>query len=294
MNLSASLEWWPERQLRRSPIDKIFVCGQQFHPPPLAHVVNFPRLEIPLNGCYENLIESDGQAVTVRLQPGTALFAAPNCWNLPTWRRNVKLMSLLFGKKQLGISIVTARGPDILQLVAQKFSTPWPLTGPLPHILEAMVQLQPGGVPQEAFTCLAQALIRCVRELIQHPAQPMTSRAQGLLESVCVYLQNHYQYDITRDSVARQFEITPNHLSRLFQSHGHMTFSNYLTHVRLDRAKHLLRNYNLKLDEITIRCGYCDTPYFCRVFKRIAKMTPAEYRVKTRVPSASDAGKPRA
>jgi YesN/AraC family two-component response regulator len=82
--------------------------------------------------------------------------------------------------------------------------------------------------------------------------------------------------------VAAQFGITPNHLSRLFQTHGHMTFSNYLTHVRIDRAKHLLQNYNLKLDEIAALCGYYDAPHFCHVFKRLTKTTPAEYRVKMR------------
>jgi transcriptional regulator GlxA family with amidase domain len=97
-----------------------------------------------------------------------------------------------------------------------------------------------------------------------------------------VFLQNHYQYDISRESVARQFNVSPTHLSRLFQAHGHMTFSNYLTYVRLDRAKHLLRSYNFKLDEVAERCGYHSTPYFCQTFKRFTKLTPAEYRTKSR------------
>jgi len=282
MESPASLSWWPERLLLRHRVQKVFVCGRQLHPPLYSHVVNFPRLEIPLRGCYENQIEAEGGSVTVRLRPGSALFAAPNCWNLPTWKHGVELISLLFGKKHLGISLVTGRGPDVPQLAAQKFSIPWPLTGPLPHILDAMVELQSAGEPQEALVNLSQALVSCVQELLRHPANRSASRAQGLLESVCVYLQNHYQYDIARDSVAEQFNVTPNHLSRLFQTHGSMTFSSYLTHVRIDRAKHLLRSYNLKLDDISIRCGYRDTPNFCRVFKQLTKATPAEYRAATR------------
>jgi YesN/AraC family two-component response regulator len=192
-------------------------------------------------------------------------------------------MSLLFGRKQLGISIVTASRRAPSQLDAKKFSVPRPLTGPVPRVLEAMIELQAADGPAEVFPELARALIRCVQELLrQQPATTATGKAHSLLESICVFLQNHYQYDITRDSVARQFGITPNHLSRLFQTHGHMTFSNYLTHVRIDRAKHLLRSYSLKLDEIAARCGYHDTPYFCHVFKRLSKATPAEYRVKVR------------
>jgi AraC-like DNA-binding protein len=211
-----------------------------------------------------------------------ALFAAPNCWNMPTWRLNVELISLLFGKKHLGISLVTGRGPNVPQLAAQKFSVPWPLTGPLPHILGAMLELQAQGQPQSAFVNLSQALTHCVTELLRHPESRAAGRAQGLLESVCAYLQNNYQYNITRESVAEQFNVTPNHLSRLFQTHGSTNFSRYLTQVRIDRARHLLRSYDLKLDDIAVRCGYRDTPYFCRVFKTVAQATPAEYRESAR------------
>lgn len=276
-------EWWPARQLQRHALRRIFICGQQLHPPLYSHVVNFPRLEFPLRGCYENQIEADGGIATVSLRPGDALFAAPNCWNLPVWRPGLELMSLLFGSKQIGISIVTSQSRRGPQLNARKFSVPRPLTGPVPPMLEAMVELQATNGSPEVFAEVARALVHCVRELFLHSATRATiGRAQGLLESVCVFLQNHYQYDITRDAVARQFGITPNHLSRLFQTHGHMTFSSYLTHVRIDRAKHLLRSYNLKLDEIAVRCGYRDTPYFCHVFKRLVKATPVEYRVKAR------------
>ena len=248
-----------------------------------SHVVTFPRLEIPLEGCYENQIESNGQVVTVQLRPSTALFAPANCWNLPAWRQKVELMSLLFGRKQLGISMVSAPGGRSRQMLVNKFSVPNPVTGPLPHILQAMLELAAGVDAPAVLPELTRALIQCVRALVRESSgRQITGRAQGLLERVCVFLQGHYQYDITRESVARQFDVTPNHLSRLFQTHGSMTFSSYLTHVRIDRAKHLLCNYHLKLDEVAARCGYYDAPYFCHVFKRHAKTTPAEYRMKVR------------
>jgi AraC-like DNA-binding protein len=276
-------ENWPEGQLRRLRVEQVLVCGRLLLPPPYSHAVNFPRLELPLRGCYENKIEAGGKIVTVRLRPGSALFAAPNCWNLPAWKPGLELMSLLFGARQIGISIVTSprqRGP---QLAARKFSIPTPQSGPVPPLLEAMTQAQAGRSDPEVFPGLASALLRCVQQLLRQPALPATTgRAQRLLENVCLFLQNHYQYEITRDSVAEQFGITPNHLSRLFQTHGHMTFSNFLRHVRIDRAKHMLCNYNLKLDEIAERCGYYDAPHFCHVFKSLTKTTPAEYRVKVR------------
>src|SRR5260370_20064961 len=100
-----------------------------------------------------------------------------------------------------------------------------------------MIELQAAGGPPEALAGLARVLVHCIGELLQHPVTHSASRAQALFDSVCVYLQNHYQYDITLDSVARQFEINPNHLSRLFKSQGQVSFSGYLTHVRIARAK---------------------------------------------------------
>jgi AraC-like DNA-binding protein len=284
MNTDSPVTWWPQAQLLRAPIQRVFVCGRKLHPPIYSHMVNFPRLEFPVQGCYKSQIESDGEVITVQLKPGDALFAAPNCWNFPEWQQGLELISLLFGVKQIGLSMVTAQRRRLEpQLAARKFSIPRPLTGPLPHLVDAMVALQASNSNSKMFPDLARALVTNIGELLKQPHEQVASRTQALLEIICVFLQNHYQYDISRDSVAQQFNISPTHLSRLFQTHGHMTFSNYLTYVRIDRAKHLLRSYNFKLDEIAERCGYHNTPYFCQTFKRFTKSTPAEYRAKARV-----------
>lgn len=287
MPTSATLDWWPEALLAQNPVREVFVCGRQLHPPLFSHVVTFPRLEIPLKGIYENQFEQNGRIAKLGLRPGTALFAAPNCWNFPTWQRKVNVLSLLFGKKQLGISLVAAKGPGSPQLIANKFAMPTPVNGPIPHILEAMLELQAAKEPATAFAELTRALLQCVRRLaLQSPEPEAESRGQSFFERVCVYLQSNYQNDITRDSVARQFGVSPNHLSRLFHTHGHMTFIDYLTHVRIARGKYLLCNYNLILEDVAARCGFRDGPYFCRVFKRITKTTPAEYRTKVLQQSA--------
>lgn len=281
MQKTDPIDWWPEALLDRHPVKEVFVCDRQLHPPLLSHVVTFPRLEIPLKGNYENQFEQHGNIQTLSLVPGTALFAAPNCWNLPTWQRKVEVMSLLFGKKQLGISIVTAKGPDAPQLLANKFAIPTPVHGPIPHLLDAMLELHSAREPWKIFPELARALIQCVQRLVlESPTAETESRGQGFFERVCVYLQSNYQNDITRDSVAHQFGVSPNHLSRIFHRHGHMTFIDYLTHVRIARGKYLLCNYNLKLEDIALRSGFRDAPYFCRVFKRLTKTTPVEYRAK--------------
>ncbi len=272
--------------MRRLRVNSVLVCGRQLHPPLYSHVVNFPRLELPLRGCYENKIEADGGIVTVQLRPGAALFAAPNCWNLPVWQPGLELMSLLFGAKQIGISIVTSAMPRAGRNWTRKnFHVPAPLVGPLPHIAGGDDgSCRPPTSASDIFPELARALIQLRADLAptarRRRRQPAAPRACWKTSaSFCKTIINTKSRAIPwrNNSTSR-----PIIFRACFQTHGHMTFSSYLTHVRIDRAKHLLRNYNLKLDEIAARCGYYDASYFCHVFKRLTKMTPAEYRVKVR------------
>lgn len=284
-NSAMNPDWWPARQLRRKPLRKVVVCGRRLNPPLYSHVVNFPRLELPLRGTYKNQIESADRIQQVNLTPGQALYAASNCWNLPEWRPGLELLSILFGRTQLGISLISAQTGKYADLEVRKFSLPKPLTGPMPHLLNALTELQAEDGTGEVFVPMVRALMLCLENLLCQPVVQPASRAQSLLEDIRVYLQSNYQYEITRDAVAERFGVTPNHLSRLFRTHGHLTFRAYLTRVRIDRAKHLLRSYNLKLDDIAARCGYPDTPYFCHVFKRLTKCTPVEYRLKSHRPA---------
>lgn len=275
-----TLDWWPAGQLRRRPVSRVVVCGRRLNPPLYAQVLNFPRIEIPLSGCYVNEIEQGDRTGQARLVPGDALYAAPHCWNLPEWQPGLKLLSFTFARNQIGISLLSYRGRGFQNVESKKFSLPRQLTGPVPHLLQALADLQAAGNPSAPYADLVRSVVWCLEELLRQPQIPTTGKALTLLEDIRTYLQSHYQYEISRDSVAEHFGITPNHLSRLFQSHGNLTFSKYLTLVRLDRAKHLLQNYNLKLDDIAARCGYHDTPYFCHVFKHMTKTTPAAYRLK--------------
>ena len=57
-----------------------------------------------------------------------------------------------------------------------------------------------------------------------------------------------------------------------------MTFTTYLTQVRIERAKELLRNTHLKAFDIGNKVGYAEGHYFSYVFKKVEGMAPTEYR----------------
>ena len=93
-------------------------------------------------------------------------------------------------------------------------------------------------------------------------------------------MQENFHSPITRESVAHHFGLAPNHVSRLFRKEGFMRFNDYLNLVRVNRAKFMLQNYSMTLKEIAASCCYSDPAYFCRVFKKVCKVTPTEYRAK--------------
>jgi AraC-like DNA-binding protein len=59
-----------------------------------------------------------------------------------------------------------------------------------------------------------------------------------------------------------------------------MRFWDYVTWVRIDRAKWLLTQYDIPVKEIARHCGFDQTSYFCRVFRGRTKLTPVAYRLK--------------
>jgi len=266
----------------KTPINKVFFAHANLVPPLLAFSVNFPRLEVPIDGCYETEIEKDGKIEVVTLSPGEALFIPQNCWNKPTWMQPVRLISFLFGKENMGVSIVSADGESEESINTMKTAVHRPFSGPGMHIIKAILELHSCDHNFPAFPQLVQSLIVCCYMLIESDSTSPLKKSRSLFEEITTFLQGHFQSYITRSSVAKLFNISPNHVSRLFRKEGSMTFNDYITFVRIDYAKFLLLKHDLKVAAVALRCGYHDIGYFCRLFKRITKATPTEYRLMAR------------
>lgn len=103
-------------------------------------------------------------------------------------------------------------------------------------------------------------------------------RASALYEAIRTHVQEHFRLPLGREAVAERFRVTPSHVSRLFQRHGAVGFNDYVTCVRIDRAKRLLRFRRRTVGEVAAACGFADVAYFCRVFKQVTGITPGAYR----------------
>ena len=92
------------------------------------------------------------------------------------------------------------------------------------------------------------------------------------------YVNEHFFNDISIQSIAQKFTINPNYLSQLFKKEKGVTFTEYLTNMRVTYASSLLKTSDLSVNEIAEKSGFKDYFYFTRVFKKITSMTPTAYR----------------
>lgn len=263
----------------REPLHNIWFAGDFHTPPPFSYQVNFPRLELVLDGEYVNEMEShDRQLTSIVARTGDAIFIPPNCWNKPDWDTDCSVLSILFGRRQLGLSLVSKRKGEAQFFDIQKHSIQTRSGFAIDNILEALSSLARESHKKPMDELLLQALLQYCNTMLEAPVEQTQNRVKDLYQGICIYIQENFHRQITRDSIAERFSISSNHLSRLFRQQGHMTLADYITWVRIDRAKFMLKKYNFKLSEVSIRCGFKDVNYFCRVFKTKTGRTPTEYR----------------
>jgi two-component system response regulator YesN len=94
--------------------------------------------------------------------------------------------------------------------------------------------------------------------------------------------ENYYRNDLSLNMIAAHLKLSPGYFSSLFHEKVGKTFVEYLTYVRMENAKKLLRTTNKKLSIIGYEVGYQDNHYFSYLFKKTEGCTPTEYRKRNR------------
>jgi AraC-like DNA-binding protein len=269
-----------EEYLRGTRIRHLHFADGSAAPPPLAYVTNFSRLSLPFSGCHAMEIAEAGRTKTIRPLRGHAVFVPDHAWDKPHWSQKVHVLTLLFGAKQIGISLVHHKGGSQVPVAVSKVSVHGGYDVPTHSILAALMVLAADHQDGPLARLLTEALLHACLRLLKATQRRSPRKAVRTYESVCLFVQENFQKPITRESVAEHFGLAPNHVSRLFRREGFMRFNDYLNLVRVNRAKFMLQNYTMTLKEIAANCCYSDPAYFCRVFKKICKVTPTEYRTQ--------------
>jgi AraC-like DNA-binding protein len=100
---------------------------------------------------------------------------------------------------------------------------------------------------------------------------PVITRARGFIEA-------RYAEDLTLGQVAKAVNTSPYYFCKMFRKGAGINFTDYLARLRIEKAKNLLLNPNLRISEIAFEVGFQSLTHFNRVFKRIQGQSPTEYR----------------
>ena len=130
---------------------------------------------------------------------------------------------------------------------------------------------------RDSFRKLALELLQ--KAVSQRQDNPAVFRHTHVINRAMEYVQEHYcDPNISLIAVAKHVGMSSAHFSMIFSQTAGRSFINYLTALRLEKAKELLSTTDMLLSAIAMEIGYNEPNYFSHVFRKNVGMTPKEYR----------------
>ena len=125
---------------------------------------------------------------------------------------------------------------------------------------------------------LKALVLGITEEIVDEAAADSAGKNREIMGQIVRYVEEHLGEEISLTDVADAVHLSKNYLCSLFKREQGETFFSYLTKVRMERAKQLLRKTEHKVYVIAEMVGYTDYPYFSQVFKKHTGITAGEYR----------------
>ncbi|HHT74124.1 MAG TPA: response regulator [Firmicutes bacterium] len=121
-------------------------------------------------------------------------------------------------------------------------------------------------------------LIKGITASLTRIAEGETKRHAEKIALAKRYVEEHYMENITLEDLGEYLGFNPSYFSTLFKKETGTSFVEYLSRVRMEKAKELLKETDLKIQDICLMVGYNDVRYFRKLFARSTGLSPNEYR----------------
>lgn len=126
----------------------------------------------------------------------------------------------------------------------------------------------------------SDALLKFAETKLLHNRKKIVEKlkTRDQLGQILSYLDHHYQEPLTLESISGVFHMSPTYFSQYFSAKTNTTFIRYLNQLRTEKAKQLLLQQNLSMEEIAEEVGFSSANYLSRVFKKTTGQTLSEFR----------------
>ena len=128
----------------------------------------------------------------------------------------------------------------------------------------------------------AAAVCRLLRQSIQVELRQLKDekslREMRPITEAKHYIQQHYQEALRLEDVSSAVGFNATYFSTLFKKETGQNFMDYLTELRISKAKELLCGEELSVQDVAEQVGYRDLKYFSRLFKKLTGVSPSDYK----------------
>ncbi|KAB3531117.1 response regulator transcription factor [Alkaliphilus serpentinus] len=125
---------------------------------------------------------------------------------------------------------------------------------------------------------LKLAYINYLKNTVRRLDEYRKRELRGLIAKAIKYIDDHYKQNISLDDVAKEINMSYHYFSKFFKDSTGKNFVDYLTELRIEKSKQILRDSSINIKEVCFEVGYNDPNYFSKIFKKITGITPTDYR----------------
>lgn len=251
--------------------------------------VDFSELVIVLNGNATHVVHTEEYFI----KKGNAFVingSTPHAYKDP---HDFKICNIMFRPEMLasiGPDLKKSNGFQALFVLEPYYrnihSYPGKLALPIPSLeyVESLISVmieEYHGQLQGYQTMLLSRFTELVVYLSRHydtQEKGMEGNHLMHLANAISYMEDHYLEPLTLEEIAGKSNISVRHLNRIFRSYYQMTPIAYMLTLRLERACSLLKHSSLTITQISYECGFNDSNYFTRQFRKAYKVSPKVYR----------------
>ncbi|TNJ62036.1 helix-turn-helix domain-containing protein [Paenibacillus hemerocallicola] len=282
-----------QAQIDRNCASYLDACLQYFCSS-LCCYVGEPSPLLKLSETYYALLELERHHVTaantVYYQKDMKSFSAqlPSLYWLPDWAIPFKFgkwdsvrekLEETFGRLEQGVPPAKEAMEGIYYGTLYTLYTIFHENGIPVYSVYQAADLNPPAPPLKSVLQLKRWTFAVVHKGI--PCFQQTDQQHdGIVAKIMNYVAAHLKDDLSREELAEKVYLNPSYLSRLFKKETGQSLSDYIGQVRMEEARRLLSQTNMKIVQVAEESGYRNVSHFTKMFKRMTGVTPQEYRSK--------------